>query len=500
MVGAIVVTLVVTLPAVYFVIGWQSRSEHLTAQAEVYAGQVSEVINRNPEMWKYETIRLEGLLAKPLSGISAESCRVLDQEGNVVAQQKAELPWPVMTRAQKVLDSGVSAGSLEVSESLRPLVVETVVLGVIGTALGTALFFLLRKYPMSALDSALETLVREKGRARVTLYSIGDGVISTDTDDRVVLVNRVAESLVGWTQGEAAGKPVEEIYRKEGGILVSRDGSRRTIEESISPILDEKGRSLGSVFVFRDATEKLRTEAELLKAQKLESLGILAAGIAHEIRNPLSAVSISTSSITHLCERSEGLEPEWREKILVIVEQMKAATSKMASIVQRVMEFSRPSPPRMALVNLNEPIEEAIRLSTTTLRKQGIVVNKDLSPGLPECRADARLIEQVLVNLMTNACQAMEGIEGEKRLEIASFVEDGRIVIRVADSGPGIAASIREKIFDPFFTTRKDGSGIGLSFSHRIVADHGGTLRANTSRWGGAEFRIGLPGPSGGAT
>ena len=95
------------------------------------------------------------------------------------------------------------------------------------------------------------------------------------------------------------------------------------------------------------------------------------------------------------------------------------------------------------------------------------------------------MIEQVLVNLITNACQAMEGIEGTKHLEIASAVQDGRIVLRVSDSGPGVPPSLREKIFDPFFTTRKDGSGIGLSFSHRIVADHGGTLRVDTSRWGG---------------
>ena len=103
------------------------------------------------------------------------------------------------------------------------------------------------------------------------------------------------------------------------------------------------------------------------------------------------------------------------------------------------------------------------------------------------------MIEQVLVNLITNACQAMEGVEGAKLLEIASAVQDGRIVLRVSDSGPGVPPSLREKVFDPFFTTRKEGSGIGLSFSHRIVADHGGSVRVDTSRWGGAEFRIELP-------
>jgi C4-dicarboxylate-specific signal transduction histidine kinase len=157
------------------------------------------------------------------------------------------------------------------------------------------------------------------------------------------------------------------------------------------------------------------------------------------------------------------------------------------------MDYSKPFPPRKASVDLNKVIEDAVRLSLSTLRNREISVLKDLAPDLTACRVDAQMIEQVLVNLITNACQAMEGTEGAKLLEIASAVQDGRIVLRVSDSGPGVPPSLREKVFDPFFTTRKEGSGIGLSFSQRIVADNGGSLRVDTSRWGGAEFRIELP-------
>ena len=130
----------------------------------------------------------------------------------------------------------------------------------------------------------------------------------------------------------------------------------------------------------------------------------------------------------------------------------------------------------------------------------------DIRTGLveSEIRAEPTVLgnklklHQVLVNLIMNACQAMEGIEGAKRLEIASSVQDGRIVLRVSDSGPGVPPVLRERVFDPFFTTRKDGSGIGLSFSHRIVTDHGGALRVGTSRWGGAEFQIEIPVAKGG--
>ncbi len=493
MAGIVVTVLALALPVVYFAIGWQSQNTALRTEVEIYSHELSTIINTSPDLWMYQVLRLEEALATRPGEEYPESRRILDMDGKVVAQHPKELDVPVMVRRDALFDAGVPVGNLEISRSLRPLVVRTAVLALLGAALGSAIFFLLRVYPMSALRNALDLLNREKERAQVTLHSIGDGVITTDADGRVDLVNRVAESLTGWSQAEAAGRHFEEVFRQEGSDLVGRDGSACLVEVSRAPILDESGRSIGDVVVFRDVTDKARAAAEMLKVQKLESLGILAGGIAHEIRNPLSAVNISISSVENVCGHSEGLEPDGKEKVRLILDQMKSAAAKMATIVQRVIEFSKPTPFRMATVNLNEAVEEAIRLSVSTLRSRGIALLRDLSPDLPACRADARLLEQVLVNLITNAYQAMEKTQGAKQLEIATAVEDGRIVIRVADSGPGVPPAIRERIFDPFFTTRKEGSGIGLSFSHRIVADHGGTLAVGTSKWGGAEFRIEIP-------
>ncbi|MGE5188908.1 MAG: two-component system sensor histidine kinase NtrB [Gemmatimonadota bacterium] len=494
MAGTIVVLLAVAVPAIYFALGWQVQNTALRTEAEIYAHEVSGIIHSNPEMWTFEVIRIEGLLATRPEPPSPEFRRVLDRGGNVVAERAADLPWPAMIRSRRLMDAGANVGTLEVGRSLRPLVARTAFLAAMSAVLGAALFILLRVYPMSALRNALALLTQEKERAQVTLQSIGDGVITADSEGRVVLLNRVAEFLTGWPQAEAVGRPVEQVFRREGPDLVARDGSRCLIEVSGAPILDGDGRSFGDVIVFRDVTERARVEAEMLKAQKLESLGILAGGIAHEIRNPLSAVNISVSSIESVCEGSEGLEPDAKHKIRLIAEQMKSAAAKMATVVQRVMDFSKPAPPRMESVNLNGAVEEAIRLSSSTLRTRGIAILQELAADLPACRADLRLIEQVLVNLITNAYQAMERTEGPKRLEVASAARGGQVVITVADSGPGVPAAIRERIFDPFFTTRKEGSGIGLSFSHRIVAEHGGTLGVGTSRWGGAEFRIEIPG------
>lgn len=491
--GLLLAILPVALPVLYFVNGWGLESEHLRTEAEVYARQVSSMINRNPEMWKYQTIRLEGILSKSPGNPHEEAFRVLDLEGNVITQRTTRGRWPRITRSHPLMDSGVIVGSLEESASIRPLIVDTAILALAGAGITLLLSFLFRTYPITALRSALDTLSREKGRSRVTLQSIGDGVISTGPEDQILLVNRMAEKITGWPQAEAVGKPVGEVFRPEGDVLVDRNGESRRIEAGNSPVLDEKGRRVGTVIVFRDVTEKLQAETAISNAQKLESLGVLAGGIAHEIRNPLSSINISISSIERVCGGSQGLESETKGKIDLILEQMKSAASKMGLVVQRVMDYSKPFPPRKEIVDLNRVIEEAVRISLSTLRKREIELLRDLAPDLSACRVDAQMIEQVLVNLITNACQAMEGIERAKLLEIASGVQDGRIVLRVSDSGPGVPPSLRDRVFDPFFTTRKDGSGIGLSFSHRIVADHGGALRVGTSRWGGAEFRVELP-------
>ncbi len=491
--GAIVVVVSVAMPAIFFAIGWEAENVALQTEVAFYGRALTTIINGNPTMWQYEETRLKGLLAPRAEEQPREVRQVLDLDGAVVTQWNDDLSWPTIVRRQPIMDSGVRVGTLEIQRSIRRLFVRTALLALAGAVLGTALFFLFRVYPLSALHNALDLLSHEKERAQVTLHSIGDGVIASDSESRVVLMNRVAEELTGWPRAEAAGFPVGEIFRQQGGELVARDGSRRLVEASRSPILDESGRSFGDVFVFRDVTDRARAAAEMLKVQKLESLGILAGGIAHEIRNPLSAVNISIATIESVCDGSEGLEPGAREKIRLIAEQAKSAAAKMTTVIQRVMDFSKPTPPHMELVNLNEAIEEAIRLSASTLRRGGVAVRRDLAPDLPACRADLRLVEQVLVNLITNAYQAMERTAGVKHMEISSAVQDGGIVIRVADSGPGVPSALRGRIFDPFFTTRKDGSGIGLSFSHRIVADHGGTLGVGTSKWGGAEFRIEIP-------
>jgi PAS domain S-box-containing protein len=242
-----------------------------------------------------------------------------------------------------------------------------------------------------------------------------------------------------------------------------------------------------------DITRVKDLEQIAVSREKLASLGQLAAGIAHEIRNPLSGINVNVSALEHLCRRFDGMAAEEEAKIGATVGKIRIASEKIATVIRRVMEFSKPVPPRLGLVDVNGVIGEAIQMSAVSLQRNGIELRKILAPDLPRCQADSRLLEQVLLNLIANAIQAMENVDGRRQLEVTSSLEGDRVVATVADSGPGIPPHLRAKVFDPFYTTRRDGHGIGLSFSHRIMTDHHGSLTVSVSRWGGAEFRIEIP-------
>lgn len=157
------------------------------------------------------------------------------------------------------------------------------------------------------------------------------------------------------------------------------------------------------------------------------------------------------------------------------------------------MDFSRPGEPKFTLMDINQPIKEAVNLSSVTLRKSGIQVLTALSDDLPKCNADLHMIEQVILNLINNASEAMQNMDKDKKINISSFLQKGAICIRVCDSGPGVPEGIIKNIFDPFFTTKSSGSGIGLSICHRIITDHGGSLQISTAEPSGAEFIVRIP-------
>jgi PAS domain S-box-containing protein len=237
-----------------------------------------------------------------------------------------------------------------------------------------------------------------------------------------------------------------------------------------------------------DITDSKEVENFLSIQDKMTSLGRVTAGIAHEIRNPLSGIYIYLKALKKICNQMGD-----HSKVISIIDKIEGASNKIESIIKRVMDFSKPSQPQFSMTNLNHYIEDATKLTTATLKKKGIQFEKYLDPDLPKCFAEPHLIEQVILNLINNAAEAMKNISGEKLIVLKTFKKNDHVVISVKDTGPGIPLSRQSKIFDPFYTTKSNSSGIGLSICHRIILDHGGSLKLETIENHGAGFIIELP-------
>ncbi len=237
-----------------------------------------------------------------------------------------------------------------------------------------------------------------------------------------------------------------------------------------------------------DTTRAKEFERLLFIQEKMVSLGRVTAGIAHEVRNPLSGINIHMRNLEKLFSNYNNPS----EKITKILRLIQSDANRIESIIRRAMDFSKPYNPCFTATDINMPVKKAIQLTATTLRKKGTLIEIQLKTDLPLCYAEPQLIEDVILNLITNASDAMKGMQ-EKKITIVSFIRKNQIIVTVDDTGPGVESHLFEKIFEPFFTTKDYSTGIGLSICHRILTDHGGTLRVEPNPQSGARFILEIP-------
>ena len=366
---------------------------------------------------------------------------------------------------------------------------------------------------------AEQQLGEETERLAVTLRSIGDGVITSDVDGRVVLLNTVAERLTGWSQKAAAGQPMTDVFRiinektrkvcenpvekvlATGNVvmlanhtaLIAQDGTERSIADSGAPIQDGEGRIIGVVLVFRDVTDENRMEEELLKVRKLESLGVLAGGIAHDFNNILMALLGNVSLARSLCTDRPGLTD--------LLLGMERAALRARDLTQQLLTFSRGGDPVTQAASIEDVVRESAGF---VLRGSRVRCDIRFEENLWDVEIDAGQISQVIQNLILNAEQAMPKggvirIAGENlpltpedagRLPLK---EENYVRVTVEDEGCGIARTDLDRVFDPFFTTRTTGTGLGLATTHSIVRKHNGHIRVESEMGKGATFILYLP-------
>jgi PAS domain S-box-containing protein len=262
----------------------------------------------------------------------------------------------------------------------------------------------------------------------------------------------------------------------------AKDGTFYWVDTTIVPFLDEQGRPYQYVAIRHDITDRKRVEAELREQAALTRLGEMAAVVAHELKNPLAGLR----GALEILGRRMSRETSDRH----IVSEMVTRIDSLNQMVQDLLVFAQPTPPKMATVSAPQIVRATVELLSTDADMHGIRVEMRGADTGPVIQADAELMKAVLLNLMINAAQSM-GRQGRILVSIAEAA--GRCEIIVADEGPGIPEDIREKVFDPFFTTKHRGTGLGLSVARRTVELHGGKLRFECPPGGGTVMIVSLP-------
>lgn len=358
----------------------------------------------------------------------------------------------------------------------------------------------------------------EERLTQALLESATEGIILIDATGRITLVNRAAERMFDYTRAELLGHTLEILLPEKtrtghvdhrtgyfagprvrpmgiGLDLAGRrkDGAEFPVEISLSYV-DTADGMLAMAFV-TDITERKRAEAELrqqretlYQSEKMAALGTLAAGIAHEMNNPLGII---TTRIEVMLLDAEGqhLPPQVVEDLQVL----HRASQRVARIAASLRSFARQTPGERGAVDLNAVVEETLLLMQKPLAADDIRIFTTLAGGLPPVHGDANALHQVLMNLVTNAREAMAG-GGEVHVETSVMAErPGWIRLTIADTGPGIPPETVSRIFDPFFTTKSTGTGLGLSVTYGIIEDHGGRVEVRSPPGGGTTFILSFP-------
>ncbi|HFZ8994231.1 TPA: two-component system sensor histidine kinase AtoS [Citrobacter freundii] len=351
-----------------------------------------------------------------------------------------------------------------------------------------------------SVNALAQTLQETKTLNDLIIENAAEGVIAIDRQGNITTINPAAEKITGYRLDELAGRPYADLFtdaRFYSPVLdtlahgtrhlaqeISFPGRERTIEISVttSRIHNASGDLIGALVIFADLTARKEKQLRLAQTERLATLGELMAGVAHEVRNPLTAIRGYVQII-----RQQTSLPVHQEYLSIVLEEI----DSLNKVIQQLLDFSRPRQGQWQQVQMNTLIEETLRLVQTSAGRSGIAFSKTLDAALPAIVADRELLKQVLLNILINAVQATsEG--GEIRLRSWRYSPE-QLAITIEDNGCGIDLALQKKIFDPFFTTKASGTGLGLALSQRIINAHQGDIRVASMPGCGAIFTLILP-------
>ncbi len=373
------------------------------------------------------------------------------------------------------------------------------------------LLFTLAGYVAIALDNArlyssLEhkalQIERLKDFSENIVESLNVGVLAVDLNGRVESWNTQLEQLIGVTRQEAVNRQLEEVLpsslvaelaaRSEEDRVSSlyklplrtRAGQSLVVNVSIAPLVGKEGERIGRLILVDDITQRTHLEDQLLQSEKLTSLGLLAAGVAHEVNTPLAVISNYIQMLAKQLPAGDTRQ--------LLIEKIVKQTFRASEIVNHLLNFSRTGAAEFQPVSLNQVVEETLSLLTHPFRTGQVQVIRNLSPELPTVLGSGNRLQQVFLNLFLNARDAMPS---GGMLEVRSAAYNGTVEVEVTDTGGGISRENLARIFDPFFTTKATarGTGLGLSVSYGIIKEHAGKIEVRSTPGKGTSFKLEFP-------
>ncbi|MCF8083849.1 MAG: PAS domain-containing protein [Deltaproteobacteria bacterium] len=387
-----------------------------------------------------------------------------------------------------------------------------------------------------------EKALEERSEELATIVDgIQDFILVITPERKIVEVNKSFLEQMGYTREEVIGRTCHEVFQnvptpcESGDIVcplnevirnkrpsqqvltrVNHDGGQRYFEVTIFPIWEKDGKILRFIEVSRDITERKNQEEEItrrleamveertrqleeshakvLHQDKMASLGKLSASVVHEINNPVAGI-LNLIMLQKRIIGEQSLGEDQIEQFKRYIDLMETETRRIGRIVSNLLAFSRQSKVKPEAVNLNQVIEKSLFLNANLMKIKGIKTETDLDDDLPNITGSEDQLQQIFMNLISNAAEAMESSGGELRIESRMHKKNKEIVVRVTDTGVGISKEHLSRLFEPFFTTKKKGKGVGLGLSvvYGIIKEHGGSIRVESEVGKGATFIVTFP-------
>jgi PAS domain S-box-containing protein len=337
-----------------------------------------------------------------------------------------------------------------------------------------------------------------------------DGIIGLNSEEEIVSWNRGAEALFGYTADEVLGrhfsflvpenlvksKEIERLRKRvttDGYIQnyeterLTKEGRRIIVSLTRTLIKDADGRPVGSSAILRDITEKKKLEERVLQSERLATIGRMSAKVAHEIRNPLSSISLNSELLEEEIVSYKGVDSSEAKALLKSITR---ELDRLTEITDDYLRFAKLPAPHLKELTVNRVVSDLLSMLEQEMEERGVKVERRLASRLPKVKVDQQQFRRALLNMFKNSLEAMPG-GGE--IKVSTSADSESVFVEISDTGAGISAEHMDRIFTPFFSTKEMGTGLGLPLAQQIVAEHGGEVTCSSELGGGASFVVALP-------